>query len=103
MTKQQEQYDTFVIQHVIRHLQFVHQVVAQVLRYVLVPVLSHAEGRGRLGRGHRSHAARVIHQPVVEGGGAEKKGKDKEEELRIKSLQNVCIHVQHKMWFVVRQ
>jgi hypothetical protein len=76
VTKEKEQYNAFIVQHVIRHLQFVHQVVAQVLRDVLVPVLPHTKGRGRLGCGHRTHASRVIHQPVVKGGREKKKGKD---------------------------
>ena len=81
----------------IRHLQFVHQVVAQVLRDVLVPVLPHAERRGRLGRGHRTHASRVVHQPLEEGGGEKKNGeKIGKRKLRIECLENVCIHVQNE-------
>ena len=99
VTKEKEQYNAFIVQHVIRHLQFVHQVVAQVLRDVLVPVLPHTKGRGRLGCGHRTHASRVIHQPVVKGGREKKKGKDEEEDLNIECNQNLCINVEDKMWF----
>lgn len=44
----------------LEYLQFVNQVVPEVLRDVLVPAFSHAGGRGRAGCGHGPDPTGII-------------------------------------------